>query len=58
MCLSILDEAKDWMPAITVKQILLGIQDMLNEPNIKDPVQAEAYTCFCQNRYRSLRNFT
>ena len=26
MCLSILDEEKDWRPAITVKQILLGIQ--------------------------------
>ena len=26
VCLSILDEEKDWRPAITVKQILLGIQ--------------------------------
>ena len=51
VCLSILDEEKDWRPAITVKQILLGIQDLLNDPNIKDPAQAEAYTCFCQNRY-------
>merc|ERR1711955_99663 len=50
VCLSILDEEKDWRPAITVKQILLGIQDLLNDPNIKDPAQAEAYTCFCQNR--------
>merc|ERR1711872_1211999 len=32
VCLSILDEEKDWRPAI------------------KDPAQAEAYTCFCQNR--------
>merc|ERR1711942_502947 len=50
ICLSILNEEKDWRPAITVKQILLGIQDLLNDPNIKDPAQAEAYTCFCQNR--------
>ena len=50
MCLSILDEEKDWRPAITVKQILLGIQDLLNDPNVKDPAQAEAYTAFCQNR--------
>ena len=50
VCLSILDEEKDWRPAITIKQILLGIQDLLNDPNIKDPAQAEAYTCFCQNR--------
>ena len=27
-----------------------GIQDLLNDPNIKDPAQAEAYTCYCQNR--------
>ena len=45
-----MDEEKDWRPAITIKQILLGIQDLLNDPNIKDPAQAEAYTSFCQNR--------
>ena len=26
------------------------LQDLLNDPNIKDPAQAEAYTCYCQNR--------
>lgn len=46
VCLSLLDEDKDWRPAITIKQILLGIQDLLNEPNIKDPAQAEAYTIY------------
>ena len=51
VCLSILDEKKDWRPAITVKQILLGIQDLLNDPNVSDPAQAEAYTSFCQNKY-------
>ncbi|XP_018060146.1 PREDICTED: uncharacterized protein LOC108694966 [Atta colombica] len=50
VCLSLLDEEKDWRPAITIKQILLGIQDLLNEPNVKDPAQAEAYTIYCQNR--------
>jgi len=30
ICLSILDENKDWRPAITLKQILLGIQDLLD----------------------------
>ena len=30
VCLSLLDEEKDWRPAVTIKQILLGIQvDML-----------------------------
>jgi len=42
----LLDEEKDWRPAITIKQILLGIQDLLNDPNIKDPAQAEAYTIY------------
>lgn len=46
VCLSLLDEEKDWRPAITIKQILLGIQELLNEPNIRDPAQAEAYTIF------------
>lgn len=50
VCLSLLDEDKDWRPAVTIKQILLGIQELLNEPNIKDPAQAEAYTIYCQNR--------
>ncbi|KAB0401625.1 hypothetical protein E2I00_007283, partial [Balaenoptera physalus] len=26
--------------------ILLGIQELLNEPNIQDPAQAEAYTIY------------
>ena len=29
-----------------IKKILLGTQELLNEPNIKDPAQAEAYTTF------------
>ena len=51
VCLSILDEDKDWRPAITIKQILLGIQDLLNEPNINDPAQAEAYAIYSQNKH-------
>ncbi|KPM08424.1 SUMO-conjugating enzyme UBC9-like protein [Sarcoptes scabiei] len=46
VCLSILDEEKDWRSSITIKQILLGIQELLNEPNIKDPAQAEAYSLY------------
>ena len=37
------------------KQILLGIQELLNEPNIKDPAQAEAYTIYW---YVNLECFT
>ncbi len=50
VCLSLLDENKDWKPSITIKQILLGIQDLLNNPNIEDPAQADAYQIYCQNR--------
>jgi len=50
VCLSLLDEDKDWRPAVTIKQILMGIQDLLTQPNVKDPAQAEAYTIYCQDR--------
>mmetsp|Transcript_8842 Transcript_8842/g.13121 ORF Transcript_8842/g.13121 Transcript_8842/m.13121 type:complete len:125 (+) Transcript_8842:159-533(+) len=43
VCLSILDENKDWKPSITISQILLGIQNLLHNPNINDPAQAEPY---------------
>ena len=46
VCLSILDADKDWQPAITIKQVLTGIQNLLSEPNATDPAQAEAYTIF------------
>lgn len=50
VCLSLLDENKDWKASITIKQLLIGIQDLLNNPNPEDPAQAEAYQIFCQNR--------
>ena len=72
VCLSILDEEKDWRPAINIKQVnhqsffplifqykrfflnifkvLLGIQDLLTEPNVHDPAQADAYTAYTSNR--------
>ena len=74
VCLSILSEEKDWVPTITVKDILRGIQvrgrgalrrtaaaaalpqppgappnpflppqDLLNNPNLDDPAQREAF---------------
>jgi len=62
VCLSILDEEKSWKPAITIKQvralglgqitllidlkIVLGIQDLLDDPNVGDPAQSDAYTMF------------
>lgn len=46
VCLSILNEEEAWKPAITVTQILLGIQELLNDPNPESPAQAEAYQLF------------
>merc|ERR1719164_421072 len=43
VCLSILNEDEDWRAAITVKQVLIGIQDLLNNPNQNSPAQADAY---------------
>ncbi|KAL8833691.1 MAG: hypothetical protein Q9170_004136 [Blastenia crenularia] len=50
VCLSILNEEEGWKPAITIKQILLGIQDLLNDPNPESPAQAEAYNLFKKDR--------
>lgn len=50
MCLSILNEEEDWRPAITIKQILLGIQDLLDDPNPESPAQADAYNLFKKDR--------
>ena len=50
VCLSILNEDEGWRPAITVKQMLLGIQELLNNPNPNSPAQREAYDLFVKNR--------
>ncbi|KAH7315723.1 hypothetical protein KP509_21G062500 [Ceratopteris richardii] len=55
VCLSILNEDSEWSflqgwrPAITVKQILIGIQDLLDAPNPADPAQTDAYQLFIQD---------
>jgi hypothetical protein len=50
VCLSILNEEEGWKPAITIKEILLGIQSLLDEPNPDSPAQAEAYNLFKKDR--------
>jgi len=50
VCLSILNEEEAWKPAITIKQILLGIQMLLDEVNPDSPAQAEAYNLFKKDR--------
>lgn len=50
ICLSILDPSKGWKPAITIKQMLLGIQDLLDNPNNSDAAQDKAYRDYKNNR--------
>eukprot|EP01064_Diplonema_japonicum_P028192 TRINITY_DN4267_c0_g1_i1.p1 TRINITY_DN4267_c0_g1~~TRINITY_DN4267_c0_g1_i1.p1 ORF type:complete len:158 (+),score=24.08 TRINITY_DN4267_c0_g1_i1:79-552(+) len=50
VCLSILNEEKGWKPSITVKQILLAIQELLDTPNVKDPAQKEPYELLVKNK--------
>ena len=47
--LSLLD--KDWVPQITVQQILLGVQLLLDDPNFSNPAQAEAFVVHSQGQY-------
>ncbi|KAK0395133.1 hypothetical protein QR680_001132 [Steinernema hermaphroditum] len=46
ICLSFLDESKDWKLSITIRQILLLIQDLLDNPNINNPAQSDASRVF------------
>ena len=55
VCLSILNEDEDWKPSITIKQILLGIQDLLDNPNSASPAQAEPYQLFVANKIEYTR---
>jgi ubiquitin-conjugating enzyme E2 I len=41
-----LNEEEDWRPAITVKQVLIGIQDLLDNPNPNSPAQREAFELY------------
>mmetsp|Transcript_11152 Transcript_11152/g.24861 ORF Transcript_11152/g.24861 Transcript_11152/m.24861 type:complete len:160 (+) Transcript_11152:175-654(+) len=50
ICLSILNEEEGWRPAITIQQILIGIQDLLDEPNPDSPAQSEAYQLYMNNK--------
>lgn len=50
ICLSILNEEEGWRPAITIKQMLLGIQDLLDTPNPNSPAQTEAYQLYIRDR--------
>ncbi|KAM9921788.1 hypothetical protein OXX80_012058, partial [Metschnikowia pulcherrima] len=50
VCLSILNEQQDWRPAITLKQIVLGVQELLTNPNPDSPAQEDAWQNFSKER--------
>jgi ubiquitin-conjugating enzyme E2 I len=50
VCLSILNEEKDWRPSITIKQMLLAIQTLLDTPNPRDPAQKEPLDLFVHDQ--------
>eukprot|EP01108_Squamamoeba_japonica_P009062 TRINITY_DN8303_c0_g1_i1.p2 TRINITY_DN8303_c0_g1~~TRINITY_DN8303_c0_g1_i1.p2 ORF type:complete len:171 (-),score=23.17 TRINITY_DN8303_c0_g1_i1:15-491(-) len=50
VCLSILNEDENWTPTISVKQILLGVQELLDDPNPKSPAQDLPYQLFVKNK--------
>jgi len=50
VCLSILNEEEGWKPAITVKELLHGIQMLLDEVNPESPAQADAYNLYKRDR--------
>ena len=39
-----------WRPGVTIKQILLGVQDLLDTPNPLSPAQEEAYRIFQKDK--------
>ncbi|KAH7638588.1 SUMO-conjugating enzyme UBC9-B [Dermatophagoides farinae] len=50
VCLSILNPENGWRPSTTIREILIGIQDLLNEPNIYDPANLLAYEVYVKNK--------
>ncbi|GMI91134.1 EMBRYO DEFECTIVE 1637, SUMO CONJUGATION ENZYME 1, sumo conjugation enzyme 1 [Hibiscus trionum] len=50
VCLSILNERLGWKPSITVMQILVGIQDLLDQPNASSAAQTAGHQLYVGNR--------
>ncbi|XXZ99370.1 E2 SUMO-conjugating protein ubc9 [Meyerozyma guilliermondii] len=50
VCLSILNEEQDWRPAITLKQIVMGVQELLDSPNPDSPAQEPAWKAYSKDR--------
>ncbi|KAI9143709.1 ubiquitin-conjugating enzyme/RWD-like protein [Paraphysoderma sedebokerense] len=50
VCLSILNEWDSWKPSTNMKQILLGVQDLLNNPNPSSPANQTAERLFRKDK--------
>lgn len=50
VCLSIINDEEDWRVALKVKDILLGIQELLKNPNPSSPAQKEAYRVYIRDK--------
>lgn len=50
ICLSILNDSQDWRPALTLKQLLMGVQELLDTPNPGSPAQEPAYREYEKDR--------
>lgn len=54
ICLSIINgpESEDsaWRPGLSVKSILVGIQELLDNPNCESPAQQPAYLAYTTDR--------
>ena len=52
ICLSIINEDKNgtWRASLTIKQILLAVQILLDDVNNSDPAQEEAFRVFKDNQ--------
>ncbi|CAL6103907.1 Ubiquitin-conjugating_enzyme [Hexamita inflata] len=50
VCLSLINPQQGWKPQITIKDVLVGIQMLLNEPNLDSPAQQDAFDTLKRNR--------
>ena len=50
VCLSILDEEKAWHPSLTLAEVLISVQHLLNDPNNSDPAQEVPFILYKYQR--------
>ncbi|CAM9195225.1 unnamed protein product [Ectocarpus sp. 8 AP-2014] len=48
--LRMLNEGEEWTPSTTIKQMLQGIYQLLEQPDPNNPAQSETYNLFVNDR--------